>query len=142
MPNLALTATDFFDKGHLNRRGAAKFSSYFTEILGEKLGITPDLHRAFAYTDEFIIPMENGLYQYSMQAIGKEILFRFEVKEGDRLRLIQDWSSSDTVLFSLPPEKADEMVVSMCPTSMWESRDKEGLTLSFMTQNKHILNAQ
>jgi len=138
---LQLTSADFFDRGHLNRQGAAKLTARFAELLGENLGVAPNWQRTFAYANEQIIPAQNGMYQYTMEAMGEGILYRFELEEEGGRRLIQDWSEVNTVFTPLPPEQADRVVVSMCPAARFEARETEGLTLAFMTQNRHMLNA-
>ena|GEM_PF-3955077 len=142
LPALQFTSADFYDRGHLNRRGAAKFTNWFAEILGEKLGLIPNFQRAFAYADEQIIFSHNAMYQYTMKATGEDILYRFELEEEGGNRLIQDWSEVNTTLALLPPDQAERMVVSMCPAARFEACETEGLTLAFMMQNRYVINAQ
>ena len=138
LPALSFTSADFFDGGHLNRRGAGKFTRWFAELFGEKLGITVNPQSAFAYADESITPASDGLYQYTMQATGENVLYRFELVEEGETQLLQNWSPINTILTPLPPEQAESMVVSMCPANSLTD-ETTVLTLSFMTQNRHVI---
>ena len=145
LPALGFTSADFFDGGHLNRRGAAKFTRWFADILGERQGITPNPGKAFAYADESITTQADGTYQYTMQATGENVLYRFELVEDGEARLLMDWSPVNTLIVPVPPEQAESIVVSMCPVPEPGSPatalvdESAVLTLPFMTQNRHMI---
>jgi hypothetical protein len=136
LPSLGLTAADFYDRGHLNRRGAAKFTRHFCGLMGARLNTEPDLQRPFAYQDERIESLPDGKTRWTMTATGPEVLYRFSLDSGEVLR---DWSSDPSLVSDLPPEEAGRLLVSMCPAALLEQADEYALTLSFMTADRCVL---
>ncbi len=141
LPEMKLTSADFYDGGHLNRRGAAKFTLRFADKLGERLGKTPDIGGAFAYLDEAVTPLEDGLWRYEMYALGRDVLYRFELDEGDAKTLVADWSETNAVDLPLEPDSADSLIVSMCPAGITQDERAYYMhTLRFMTEDACVLN--
>ena len=135
MTSMELTPMDFYDRGHLNRCGAVKCTTYFGEILGERLGVTPDYSKAFFYKGENIKLEDDGLYSYTMETFG-DTRYCFEQKTDGKYVCISDWSNKNTVKVELLPENADQLRVTMLPADVPISEAAtQGLTLSFMVPN-------
>lgn len=136
--DMGLAIEDFYDGGHLSRSGAAKFTEYFTGWMGERIGVTPDFTKAFAYRGERVEP-EDGGSRFTMLAYGKDVRYRFVWKDGAEERLAADWSEINSVTLPLAPENADELYVSMCPAGLLEQAGTYALTLPFMVDNACVL---
>lgn len=52
---IGLTAQDFADAGHLNRRGAQKYTQHVMGLLAEHYGVEPDAADVLAYRSESIL---------------------------------------------------------------------------------------
>jgi len=136
---MGLTVQDYYDNGHLSRSGAVKFSRAFTEWLGGLLGKEADFDRCFAYAGEAIETVGEDCWRYTMSAFGRDVHYRFTHGEGEDAVLLQDWSTNNTLETNIPPERADEIFVSMCPAQLMDAADKEAIHLSFMTANTYVL---
>lgn len=136
LPALRFTAADFYDRGHLNRRGATKFTRHFTALMGERLQLQPDLQKPFAYLDERIEPLGDGNARWTMAATGSAVQYRFSLDSGEVLR---DWTGDSSLIYALPPEQADRIRVSMCPAALLTQADVFALTLPFMTADRCVL---
>ncbi|MDD3336527.1 MAG: hypothetical protein PHI98_13600 [Eubacteriales bacterium] len=140
LPELAYTAADFYDGGHLNRRGAVKFTRLFGEVMAQRLGIEPDWTKPFGYRDEQISAISADQWRYVMEASGHEVLYRFEVEdEAGGKALLQDWSEENSVLCNIPPEEANRVVVTICPKELLENQETNAMTLRFMVANECVL---
>lgn len=136
LPSLGYTAADFYDSGHLNRRGAVKFTRRFCVLMGAQLQTQPDLQTPFAYRDEQVEPLPDGTTRWTMTATGPAVQYRFTLDTGE---VLQDWSDNPSLLSDLPPEQAGRIKVSMCPRALLSQADVYTLTLPFMTANRCVL---
>lgn len=67
MREIGLGPEDFFDEGHLNRRGASKFSEYLTEQLCQESTCSISYDNVFAYRTEHVTQLENGFRRYEVE---------------------------------------------------------------------------
>ncbi len=119
---------DFYDPSHLSRSGAARFTIRFATWLGELLGTQPDFGRCFAYAGERVEPLADGMWRYSMYALGENVTYRFSrIVDGEEI-LLQDFGPSHSIVTDVPLENADQISVTM------RMGDKT-LTYTFMTVN-------
>ena len=135
MMDMGLTPSDFYDREHLNRRGAAKCTVWFGDVLGEWLGVMPNYEKVFFYKNENIEKVGDNLFQYTMEAFG-DTQFRFEQKIDGKYVCIADWSEHNDVVIELSPENADQLRVTMLPAGVSaDNAATQGLTLNFMVPN-------
>lgn len=135
MASLGLTTEDFYDNGHLSRRGSARFTEHFAEVLGKALGKTPDFGQVFFYRGESVTRLKNGLYRWQMRYYG-ENLYRFEqcFPDGTTV-LLQDFNEKDYV--DLPASTREDFNVKVTVQSKTNETLKE--TITFMSPNACVL---
>lgn len=127
--NMGLEARDFYDNGHLSHSGAAKFSIAFTQWLAPLMEREADFARAFAYAGESVQKLDNGGWRYTMNALGKEVEYRFSVVSDEEETVIRDWSCDNFVDLDIPDAK--QLYVTMrCNGEM--------IRQSFMTANSYV----
>lgn len=127
--NMGLESRDFYDNGHLSHSGAAKFSIAFTRWLASLMGTEADFAHAFAYAGESVQQLDNGGWRYTMNALGKEVEYRFSVVSDEEETVIRDWSCDNYVDLDIPD--AEQLYVTMrCGDQM--------IRQAFMTANSYV----
>lgn len=80
---IGLTQEDFYDGGHLNYLGAAKFTEYLTKDIGRWFGINPDFSKVGWFRGEHLEPLENGRFRYTVD-LYDGCLIRFIAKNENK----------------------------------------------------------
>ena len=93
LADMGMTVRDFYDNSHLNRSGAAKLTIAFAEWFASVTGRTADFTHAFAYAGEEVQKVSDGLWRYTVYALGQDVEYRF-VLDG---QTVQDWSGMNSV---------------------------------------------
>lgn len=141
LPELDFTAADFYDGGHLNRRGAARFTQWFMRTMADRLGLEANLNAAFAYLDESITPLPDGGYRYAINVSGERNLYRFQVITPEGVMTKErEWSEESTIDVDVYPTMGDWVQVTSCPAELIDQVDVYGMTLRFMAHNTFVLN--
>lgn len=91
--DIGLNTEDFYDAGHLNRRGAAKFTEYYANIIAERLNKTVDFEKSFFYKSESLEQLENGKTRCTIDLYGdRGAWFKFvETYDGEKVSET-DWA--------------------------------------------------
>lgn len=141
LPEMNFTSADFYDGGHLNRRGAARFTQRFIQTMEDRLGLEANLNAAFAHLDESITPLKDGGYRYTINVSGERNLYRYEVITPEGV-VTQErgWSEDATFDVDVHPTMADWVQVTICPAALIDEVEKYGMTLRFMIHNTYVLN--
>lgn len=130
---IGLNLDDFYDAGHMNRRGAVKFTTWFLEqglLPGQP---EPDYSPVFAYRTESIEQLnDSGRYCYRMENFDENARYRFRLGA----EVVKGWSTENFCELELVPEQADQLYCDMLPgrydEEPWEIIQ---LSLPFMKQN-------
>ncbi len=130
---IGLNLDDFYDSGHMNRRGAVKFTTWFLEQGFLPSQPEPDYSSVFAYRTETIEQMNgNGWYRYTMENFDRRVKYRFRLGN----EVIKDWSTENFCELELDPARADQLYCDMVPVRYdQETRMLFKLSLPFMKQN-------
>ena len=144
MIEMGLTEEDFYDEGHLNRRGAEKFTQYYSEILGERIwGITPEWDKAFGYKTESVTELENGQYCYEMINYSNDCLYMFELRKDGSLVDRQDYSEDNTYICSEDIRFSEEyeLYCAMIPASdkELENGSPSRIKIPFLKLNASVI---
>ena len=137
---IGLNLDDFYDAGHMNRRGAVKFTTWFLEQGFLPDQPEPDYRPVFAYRTESIeqLPDTRGVYRYTMENFDKNARYRFRLGE----EVVKDWSKENFCELELNPAKADQLYCDMLPGQYDKEMKKIiQLSLPFMKQNSSKVNA-
>lgn len=149
---IGLMPEDFYDKTHLNRRGAVKLTEYYiNQYLSPALNVTPNYKNVFFYRTESIEELGGDTYRYTVEAFGEGVQYRFlkdlstgsllEKLDNEKYELLQDWSTVNYVDSSITAANASKIRAIMLPAGI--STDEAatyGLTLNFMPPNRSIRN--
>ena len=75
LSTIGLTARDFYDAGHLCRRGAEKYTRHMIGLLASHYHVQPDYSNILAYRNEEVIPSSSSM-QLQMECYG-DALYQF-----------------------------------------------------------------
>ncbi|MBR3874555.1 MAG: hypothetical protein IKJ26_10375 [Clostridia bacterium] len=120
---IGLTARDFYDAGHLCRRGSEKYTQHMIGLLASHYGIQPDYSHILAYRTEDTVLCEDGL-QLHMECYG-DALYQFLYPDANEKNYETNWSPENTI--TLPADILPETVT----VRMKLASDPEGETLSY-----------
>lgn len=108
--DMGLCVQDFYDRTHLSRRGALRFTEAFARWLGERIDRQPDFANVFGYRGETAEQLTDGAWRYTVSAYGENVEYRFQTADG---ALLADFSPENTVVSPLSPEKAGQITVTL-----------------------------
>ncbi len=102
MTEIGLETEDFYDYGHLNKRGAEEFTYYFGNDIAEQLGFRCDWDNAWGYKTEYVSQQEDGMFVYKVECYEENTLYKFRLYKGDEgVIYTQDWSVNNTFVCPL-----------------------------------------
>ena len=96
MEDIGLEINDFYDDGHLNRRGAVKNTEYISDLLAEACGLKKDWDKVFSYKSEKCDDLGNGTYAYTMENFSPDCLYQFRLFVDGEIIERQDYSRNNT----------------------------------------------
>lgn len=108
--DMGLEVADFYDRVHLSRRGAIRFTETFAAWLGGLIGVAPDYGGVFGYRGETAEPLADGAWRYTIDAYGENVAYRFETAAGE---LLADFGPQNSIVSPLSPEKAGQILVTL-----------------------------
>lgn len=141
MEKMGLTVEDFYDNGHLSRRGSIKFTEYFISLYAQKTNTTPDFTNVFFYRDEQIEQLSSGQYRWQMRFFGENV-YRFELEdETGKRTILKDFSETDFVILPFGQSIKTNVIVTAMPRKAYLQNDfSQTMRVSFMQQNTCVLN--
>lgn len=143
MLKMGLKLEDFYDDGHLNIRGAEKFTYYFASDVSNALGIENDWSDYWGYKGETVEELEDGSFAYLMENYSDETLYRYELLEGSKIIEVQEYSENNTFIADIDVRVSDSYTLycSMIPAVCLEEGDScpERIRQSFMKQNSCVI---
>ena len=74
MTQMGLLLEDFYDRGHLNRIGAVKLTTYLTDRIGSKLHKHPDYSKVSYYKNESMEKQEGNLFRYKIETFPNSLV--------------------------------------------------------------------
>lgn len=115
MDKMGIETEDFYDTGHLNQRGASKFTEYLTNMIGEAIGVEPDYSDVFYYKDEYMMQMADGTQRYVVECYD-DAQYRF----GYTINGKRSWTKwSEDSFFDLPQDAVvEELSVQILPVEI------------------------
>lgn len=119
---IGLTAGDFADAGHLNRRGAQKYTRHVLGLLAGRYGIQPDTASVLAYQNESAVRAD-GAVRLEMECWG-DALYQFCYNDGAGRAVESGFSAENAI--TLPEGIAPETVT----VQMKLKSDPDGKTIS------------
>lgn len=135
---IGLNLEDFYDSGHLNRRGAVKVTTWFLEQRFLPNQPEPEYDSVFAYRTESVETVRDGVYRYQMENFDQGAQYQFRLGS----EVVKDWSTENFCEVELVPTEADrlrcEMLPAQCP------KDQQAvmqLQLPFMKQNDSVIDS-
>jgi len=145
MVEMGLEEVDFYDEGHLNRRGAEKFTKFFANLLAQREfgGVIPEWNNAFGYETESVMVTSNGEFCYQMKNYSENCLYRFELRKAGVLIDAQDYSEQNnyTTSIDIGTSEEYELYCAMIPTSQGELGNKspERIKIPFLKLNDCVI---
>lgn len=127
---IGLTARDFYDAGHLCRRGSEKYTQHMIGLLASHYGIQPDYSTILAYRTEDTVLCEDGL-QLHMECYG-DALYQFLYTDATGKDAETDWSPENTI--TLPADTLPETVTVRMKLA--SAPDGEILSYAFMAEEE------
>lgn len=100
MVEMGLEETDFYDGGHLNRRGAEKFTEYYGEQISKYVfggNITPNWDNVFGYKSESVTE-QDGQFVYQMDNWSEDCLYQFALYQNGKRVDLQNYSENNTYI--------------------------------------------
>lgn len=141
---IGLVPDDFYDAGHLNRKGAEKLTVYYGDIIAPRLDATPDYDRVFSYQTESVEPTEDGRFAYTMENYMPGTQFRFSLLERGAAIDTQPFSQDNRYLCDrdVRADSVYAVQVTMLPPGAptdAQTIRTQGQTVKYMTQNTAVL---
>lgn len=81
LDTIGITATDFFDNGHLNPNGMYKVTVWMTKNIGQRFQVEVDPDPSACYQGSYVSMLEDNTYRYTFAATGDN-LYRFVYSKG------------------------------------------------------------
>lgn len=143
MLEMGLELEDFYDDGHLNKRGGEKFTYYFGNLLSAELDLPIDWDRVYAYKGEKIECLADGQFMYSMENYCTDTLYQFELYKENTLVEKIDFSENNYYVCEIDISNSTEykLICSMIPTECKEQKEacEDYIRVEFMKQNQCII---
>lgn len=143
MEQMGLALEDFYDDGHLNRRGAEKFTHYFAGEVSAILGIENNWSEYWGYKGETVEELGDGSFAYRMENYSDETLYRYELREEGKIIEVQEYSENNTFITDIDVRITSSYTLycSMIPAACVEEGDScpERIRQSFMKQNSSFI---
>lgn len=143
MTDIGLNIDDFYDGGHLNRRGGAKFTIYFAKQLESRLGLECNWSNARGYKGESVIELGENKYRYEMEVFGDDMVFQYSLYKGKERIDRQAYSVCPYYDTSIDVLHSDEyhLYCSIIPSDRIEEGDActQRVYTAFMKQNDCVI---
>lgn len=143
MTDMGLELEDFYDTGHLNKRGGEKFTVYMANNLATLLGYDADWSDVWGYKGECAQQLSDGTWQYSIENYTSATLYQFTLQKGRDVIQKQEYSANNTFLTDININESDDyqLYCAMIPEECLGEGDQcpERVNISFMKQNTCII---
>ncbi len=143
---MQINSDDFYEGGHVNRKGSIKQTFFMMEQLEEIFEIESDMNNVFAYQTESIVKFDQSMYRYSMTNTLSGTRYSFILYE-DGVNMLETQFSSNNYIDL--PELLHEnqsltcvMIPPDCDEGDYRDVAKKGMRISFMKEldtNKAVL---
>jgi hypothetical protein len=136
---IGLNPMDYFDDiTHLNRRGMAKVTQYYANIIQERTRWEIADTDFFAYTGESIDKISNNMWRYTMKNMQSNAWYKFTLLKGKEIIKIQEFSKNNyfdcDVNILENSEYSVNVIILPAKTESFDEKTIEeiGMRLSFM----------
>ncbi len=137
---IGINAYDFYDKGHLNQKGAVKNTVYMIQQLEEFLDIQADYSSVFAYRSEQIDQLKDGSYRFTIENFSPDTLYSFYMKENGKTLFQTEYSDQNYIDLPRLPSRYQSLAVYMLPADcdMTDTREirERRIAVTFMREAK------
>lgn len=114
--DIGFDSADFYDKGHLNRRGTVKNTLYMIEKLEKIFDTKADFSSLFTYKSEHIIQLDNGSYRITVENFSSDTKYSFRLLDESRQLIYEtEYSLQNYIDLNTLPQKKQSIVVYMLP---------------------------